>query len=60
MAKPPVKPDRDSARDADWQMARHRERVINLYAFERVLRSRSFLDWRNLSRAASAPSQLSH
>jgi len=25
MAKPPVKPDRDSASDADWQMARHRE-----------------------------------
>jgi hypothetical protein len=28
MAKPPVKPDRDSASDADWQMARHREDAL--------------------------------
>ncbi|WP_035354712.1 hypothetical protein [Edaphobacter aggregans] len=30
MAKPPVKPDRDSASDADWQMARHREDALKV------------------------------
>jgi hypothetical protein len=30
MAKPPVKPDRDSASDANWQMARHREDALKV------------------------------
>ena len=30
MAKPPVKPDRDSASDADWQTARNREDALKV------------------------------
>jgi hypothetical protein len=30
MAKPPVKPDRDSASDTDWQMASHREDALKV------------------------------